>query len=611
MPILGAFMGGETSTVAAGSFVVDIVFTTEDAKNISGSVVNLTGGPESYSVTLDSTGRASATIASGYTYTASITPAGGRYSNLNDQTFFAESMGEIQISFVGLIISDTLTVAFNAPLNMAYSRATVQITSPSGIISSNALTGSSTVTTVTEIGDFSYTLTYLGASVSGTFTVDRSGSTVVDLTTNFVNLTINLSSTASSIGLTPTVADVSTSETGMPAAVISGGKYTVSASGTIPKYSNGSALLNVESVSVTPTSDTSVTVGAYANTVIITNSLSNFTVPQSKKYNVKCFGGGGGACTDGGGGGGGYMAESDLNLTKGTKYAITIGAGGKSGSSSGASGGATSFGTLLSANGGSGGGNMGGSGGSGGGGKEYSSGGSGAYGGGGGGGGGYESNNEGYETGGSGGNGGTYGGGGGTGGIPGNNKSGGKGKNGAYAGGTSSYYGGGGGGYSEAGKAGTSTKGGEGGSGLRTYGLGLEFEGSGSAGNGGWKSVDECYDCGGGGGGGYGGDGGSGSWGRIRHDTTSTTYWCRAGGGGGGGGYGARGGSGAVGQDYSAGGGGGGGGYGAPGGDADGYRGGGGGGYSYSGRGGSGSYAAGGTGSTKGGDGVVVIKVVL
>ena len=613
MPIIGAFMGGETSTVAAGSTEVDIVFTTEDGRNLNGSVVSFTGGPETYNVTLGSTGRATVTVASGYSYTAKITPSGGNYSNLNDQSFFAESMGKIQVSFIGLIVSDTLTATFNVPLNMAYARATLETTSPSGIVSSRTLTGNSTVISVTEIGDYSYTLTYLGASVSGTFMLDRSGSTVVDLTSNFVNLTITLSSILTSIGLTPTVSDVPTTEAGSPAAVIKGGKYTVSATGTIPKYSNGSVILNVNSVSVTPTSDTSVSVGASSNVVIISSSISKFTVPMSKTYNVKCFGGGGGSRNgqnSGGGGGGGHMAESNLSLTKGTSYEITIGAGGAAATYEGGNGGATSFGTLLSANGGSGAYSSGGSGGSGGGGAGDggSKGGAGSYGGGGGSGGGYYTYNDSSRAS-SGGDGGTYGGGGGVGGMPYSSNRGGSGKNGAYSGGTASAYGSGGGGYSAAGNSGSSSSAGNGGKGQDTTALALEFTGHGSAGYGASHQISGYGDGGSGGGGGYGGNGGSGGYGN-REYATSSDYRYSGGGGGGGGGYGASGGAGASYVDWG-GGGGGGGGYGAPGDSGNGLYGGGGGGYSYSGRGGSGLYASGGTKNVKGGDGVVVIKVVL
>ena len=607
MPILGAFMGGETSPVAAGSTDVDIVFTTEDGRNLNGSVVSFTGGPQTYSVTLGSTGRATVTVASGYSYTAKITPSGGKYSNLNDQSFYAESMGRISISFVGLIVSDTLAVSFSAPLNMAYSRATLQITSPSGIVSSSSLTGSTTVTTVSELGEYSYTLTYLGASVNGTFMVDRSGSVIVDLTPNFVNLTVNVASIITDSGMTPTIASIPISETGNPAAVISGGMYRVSASGTAPKYSNGSSLFSVSNNSVTPTGDTSVSVTAFPNRVIITSSITGFTVPKSGSYSVMCFGGGGGGYK--GGGAGGYMKKSSLSLTAGTAYDITIGAGGKSSTSGSAqSGGATSFGTLLSASGGGSGYVGGGRGGSGGGGGMGGSGGIGEYGGGGGGGGGHS-----YDDywGADGGQGGTYGGGGGAGGVPESGVKGGAGKNGSYSGGASNYGGGGGGGYSKSGSASTSSKGGDGGAGLNTNSMSVDFKGSGSAGKGASKTASS-NDPAGGGGGGYGGNGGNGGTG-TREAYSGGSISLIGGGGGGGGGYGGNVGNGASYRtsngSYTVGGGGGGG-YGAKGGDGGTY-GGGGGGYGSSGYGGSGSYASGGTRSKDGGSGLVIIQVVL
>ena len=98
----------------------------------------------------------------------------------------------------------------------------------------------------------------------------------------------------------------------------------------------------------------------------IFTASGTWTCPSGvEKAFVRIFGGGGGGSTKGAGGGGGYMAYSELDVTPGTAYPVTIGAGGSSGSA----GGVTSFGTLLSANGGTAASNYnGGSGGTGGGG---------------------------------------------------------------------------------------------------------------------------------------------------------------------------------------------------------------------------------------------------
>ena len=114
-------------------------------------------------------------------------------------------------------------------------------------------------------------------------------------------------------------------------------------------------------------------------TEIFTQS-GTWTCPSGvEKAFVRLFGGGGGgSCGDsyGGGGGGGHMAYSELSVTPGTAYPLTIGAGGAGGKTTsnsntgtvGSNGGITSFGTLLSASGGSGGSQSGGAGGTGGGG---------------------------------------------------------------------------------------------------------------------------------------------------------------------------------------------------------------------------------------------------
>jgi hypothetical protein len=303
---------------------------------------------------------------------------------------------------------------------------------------------------------------------------------------------------------------------------------------------------------------------------IVMTSSDYFRVPDDLHgtVTVRVFGGGAGGSSNGGaGGGGGHMAVWTGTLSE-RKYLVSIGAGGYAGSA----GGATSFGVLVSANGASS-----QSGGTGGGGGDEGladwglAPGSGSYGGGGGGGASV------------GGNGGTYGGGGG-GGSSSRGLSGGSGKSGAKSGGTglqSGYYSGGGGGYSTNGSNATSSAGGNGGNGVDTRGLGLDFDGPGTAGT---SS---------GGGGGYGGIGGNG---------TGTK-------GGGGGGYGGNGGN------ASSHAGGGGGGWGGRGGDASGSYGGGGGGYGLSGNGGNGGggnggfAAGGGAGSTggRGGSGVCVI----
>ena len=89
-----------------------------------------------------------------------------------------------------------------------------------------------------------------------------------------------------------------------------------------------------------------------------------WTVPAGvTRIEVMLFGGGGGGFStdysrEGGGGGSGYLAKGEFEVIPGSKYVITIGAGGAAGSD----GGKTSFGDLLSTNGCQSGGSAGGDG---------------------------------------------------------------------------------------------------------------------------------------------------------------------------------------------------------------------------------------------------------
>lgn len=365
-------------------------------------------------------------------------------------------------------------------------------------------------------------------------------------------------------------------------------------------------------------------------TEIITKS-GTWTCPDGvEKITVRLFGGGGAgsawltgsydfSCV-GAGGGGGCMAYSQLEVSPGTTYPITIGAGGKKTYNSdrhiyiGGNGGITSFGTLLSANGGSGSNGVnGGDGGSGGGGymcaetsNNYASsnggnGGNGSQFGGGGGANGYTNwGSSSNGNGGNGGNGGTWGGGGGAGQSSCNSST----QYKAIPGVGGQYGGNGGVGYSSAAGSSAEISATKGAPGTNTVGIEKEFPGTGAPGKISGTNVNGVWHSSGSGGGGYGGKGGDAG----------------PAGGGGGGGYGAPGGNSA----------GGGGGYGlgrgghgveifARNADSDTYDyrcGGGGGGYGPGGDGfgGTGSYGGGGGGGGNedycglGGDGICIIQ---
>jgi hypothetical protein len=92
-----------------------------------------------------------------------------------------------------------------------------------------------------------------------------------------------------------------------------------------------------------------------------TSSLNWINFSQSLTYKATYLvvaGGGGGGKQQGGGGGAGGFLSGDLNLTVGTSYTITVGAGGSSGTSgSGGDGNNSVFSTVTSIGGGGGGGN--------------------------------------------------------------------------------------------------------------------------------------------------------------------------------------------------------------------------------------------------------------
>ena len=97
---------------------------------------------------------------------------------------------------------------------------------------------------------------------------------------------------------------------------------------------------------------------------------------QGPNYNVEYLviaGGGGGGFGGGGGGAGGYLTDTEISVSIGTSYTVTVGAGGSGGTSgsSGTNGANSVFGSITSIGGGAGGsgsqvGNNGGSGGGGG-----------------------------------------------------------------------------------------------------------------------------------------------------------------------------------------------------------------------------------------------------
>lgn len=540
--IIGAFMGGETSTIAAGSGVLDLNWITTTGLNMEGVTFSIVG-PKTYSATGDSNGHAEITVDAG-TYTVSVTHAGDYFGD-DPKTIVVESMQRCVLTWVASKAS-AQTVTFTTPV--AFSNVSYQILSGETIMQSDSSWPTSIAFTLYPM-DYKLKLTVYGHTLEYPFTVGAEGSTY-DLTNSLTRIVPSI---------TPYVGGITMSVEGYSVDAYSdiyvprdGLTYSIGVSP--PNYKSGSPIVTLSASGSLTANAATVT---YPITVagVLTLFTASGTVHIAKgKYRVVAVGGGGGGGSGSGfpgsGGGGGYITDSTVSITD-SDVAVTIGKGGAVDTS----GGATSLGSLVSASGGGRGNSTdgtGGSGGSGGGGCGYNyvsgyayvlggNGGRGYFGGGGGGAG---QRNYSTDLGRSyGGLGGTYGGEGGSGGYSQNEtdyspSAGADGRSapssdpffynsGGSAGGTISSSGtnhsggGGGGGYSAKGGAGgpgyhgsSDELGGGGGGGgamggkggdARTASYSYSYSGVGyGAGGGGYCEHHTDYDNGGGGGGGYG-----------------------------------------------------------------------------------------------------------
>lgn len=540
MPVIvGAFMGGETSSIPAGYSKIKMNWVTTDGSNLSGIQINLVG-PETYTVSTDSNGYAEKMVVAG-DYIASIAVPDG-YSGGEDKTISAKSKEEYSVVWFGKTF--VAEVVISSDYVIPSDRSDYKILNKSGSVVNSGIGINETTTVNLAGGTYTLRLTVCGVSKDVSFKVGKEQE-IVDISDNFCHVMANLGALKSLTMMKYNGIDLGY---GCEADLL---KTTLSKtfSFVAPSYSGISTetIATIGSVSRSLSGDVTINPSVSKKKVLITKD-GTLTPPIAGKYRIFAIGGGGGSSRSSsdrygtGGGGSGEMVFGLYSLSK-IGYSITIGSAGTPSSN----GGITSFGSLLSVAGGSyaKSDSIGGSGGAGGGGGSFShssssssdrgyNGGSGSFGGGGGGG----SNNVSVvATSGAGGDGGTYGGGGG----------------GRKVAGNGGTYGGKGaiGGTSNSGTAGTNTN--------SLNADEVWFRGSGVGGK------SRTYS--GGGGGGYGGDGGS---------ETASTASTGGGGSSGGGGYGAKGGSGSPG---TVGGGGGGGGFGGAGGAGAGLCGGGGGGY--------------------------------
>ena len=521
MAIVGAFLGGPGTIIPTGYHQLSLQWITSDGQNLNASV-QLTG-PETKTVQLDSSGKATVTVQSG-TYVMSLITE-GNYSGTQSKTETLGSGESSTVVWFGTRIYPQ-TVTFSSPANL--DSATYKITNTvTGETEAQGAGWNSTSTFVLYPGDHNLELTYAGTTVNKPFSFGNSA-TSIDLSDLFCRINISFPS-----GMTPT--SIKYNSVNVPVGTSinvlrTSTAATIVLSGGIPSFAgvSTSSIADWNTISVTPSQESvSVTATAVGKIVLITASGS-LTVPVAGKYDVACIGGGGGgggryqSYNGGGGGGGGHVSHKTLNLTAGSQT-ITIGSGGSGGPVGGSnakSGGVTSFGSLLSATGGGYGtySGSGGSGGSGGGGMNS---GDGDFGGGGG------SSHTNPGTGG------TFGGDGGSKGESGNAGTSASSRDDvfqssdSYSGGASGgTYGGGGGG------GGLGARGGGGGSGVSIEEGGAGGGGGIAGGNGGSGGRSTATDTG------YGGSGGRGygaGGGGAGHNSGSRSGH---GGGGGGGGYG-------------------------------------------------------------------------
>lgn len=506
MPIIGAFMGGETSTIAAGSGVLDLNWITTTGLNMDGVTFSIVG-PKTYSATSDSNGHAEITVDAG-TYAVSVTHNGDYFGD-DPKTIVVESMQRCVLTWVASKAS-AQTVTFTTPV--AFSGASYQILSGETIMQSGSSWPTSIAFTLYPM-DYKLKLTVYGHTLEYPFTVGAEGASY-DLSGKLTKIVPSMSSYVG--GVSMSLDGYSVNMYSDIYVIRDNSNYSISISA--PNYKSGYPI-------VTLSSSGSITANAATVTypITVTGVLTLFTASETVhiakgKYRVVAVGGGGGGGINHGGGGGGYITDSTLSIDD-SDVPVTIGSRGDVNNS----GGATSLGSLVAASGGATAGTSsgnGGSGGSGGGGGVFS----------------YTIGSKGYYKGGTGGRG--YFGGGGGGGAQ-----------SAYSTDIGRGYGGGGG-----------SKGGDGGTGGHYLPSSKEsvgasagspgtnapnsdkfFYNSGGCSGGSVSGASNAPHTGGGGGGGYSAKGGDGG----KSMSTGTVFQI-GGGGGGGGAMGGNGGSGKI-----------------------------------------------------------------
>ena len=487
MPMVGGFLGGDTSQVPVGQSLVNLSWMTDDRENLQ-VTFKLTNQntTDIYSVPSDSSGRATTYVNSGI-YDIEVIHE-GVYGSDEPQMLIAESRGTYNVNFYA-IKREVYQVTFQG-MSIPSATYSLKDSDMESIDSGSDWPSEKTYSLV----EGSYTLEITAFGKTFTYPFEADSNKRVDISSSFVVITISNLVPRSTVTLSGIEFQASSSSISITM-LKDTSNYTPSLSS--PQYFSGSKVVGYSSLSFIPDSSKNISASFSSYIRVISSSMSVFF--PAGKYEIFMIGGGGSGNATGGGGSGQIYFGTQTVTSSGNRN-VSIGSGGTTTNTGGwedlgSNGGPTSISGIRTVGGGYKGGYptpsaefhayTGGYGGAGGGGNA-GVGGDGQFGGGGGG----------Y---GGGGNGGTYGGGGGSGGDSGS-----EGQGGTY---------GGKGGY----------EGQDGEDGTDTTGIsGLWCKGPGKGG----KSSGR----GGGGGGGYGGNGGG--W------TKNTLSYTACGGGG----YGANGG---------------------------------------------------------------------
>lgn len=364
MPVIvGAFMGGDTGSIAAGYAKLNLSFVTSDGKNMDGVVFSIVGAT-STSVVSDANGNASLTLPVGsYTVTPSYN---GTYEGAEAKTITLEN--ETAYTLIWTASRPRVQVNLVSPIETSYV-ASYSITDNQGKVyySSENTTWTDRMSFLLYADQYILTLSIGGFTQSTTFNAVSDGD--VDISSIFCTVQIAY----------PVSYVFDVTYDGVPQGTTSTIHVLKGTSSKVISFSGGprygglvdTAVLTLNDANVTPSSDTVTVSPTAVGSVIMLTESGTLDVPVDGSFRILAIGGGsqGGNVSSGSyggslGGSSGRVVDTITDVTTGS-YKITIGTGGVPSSGSGTSPTATSFGTLVSASPGSfSGGGAGGGGGS-------------------------------------------------------------------------------------------------------------------------------------------------------------------------------------------------------------------------------------------------------